>query len=910
MDPDIEEDKRKQAGSEDLILAQLQKKLADQTLSLEIQTSYNTMVSKLLEAVLTQKIQLEKQLHLAQHELRRYEEKLQNLTNGVPLADADSPQIARQTQKESPFKMSIEEGVPSLVLCARGSDCQNPQAYLPSSVRILPQPQKDTATVWYRQLGIECEEEPKMLFKVAQSPSILPCGHRYCFGCLKFNETGTQCHCGVCQEAFHSGSIITESAISHLCEWYQVRYTDGDQPRSDTRDLDSEMSSAEYGTHSESDQSPGPRFRKQIITSNSSDSETEKLRNMLSPVAQSPRLISSPTEISPKTGDGTPRKRLAFSQTKKSLHQSSEVNEENALGTTWESVLPFTECIADDELKLCSLGAKCGKSDYWKAFFSQTDNEHAMLRSLRKENKYTCPFKWGSHTFNLSILDISGDQIESMTWADGYILMYSISDRSSFDALKKIYETLQASRLSRVPTIVVGLQGEKSGERVVSVSEGQIFSKLCSCDYYEVSSSALEGIRSSMMAILQEIRLAKAQKTRDAILPALTGLGFYFQDPSWNNLSNFPTPPKSDPNIIIPDQLQNNDLLPSATPNWRTETPTHQRAPKVPTILHAEKQTLYYCCYFYGKAHHNYLDGTTDFPIVVSIETFDKEAKKILKNSKYTQLRNFPRGILRTKQFDMLFRIHPTTTSDQILAALTLLFPRVSHASFHKAKISSSSSTSTPMGIPQQLLQFETKQLRSTLKVGLLYIKEGQTQETEYLQNNESSPQLENFLSFLGDHVTLADWKGFMGGLHPQRDGKESICAQWNEFTIMFHVSTMLTHNQDDPQQLAKKRHIGNDSVVIVFTENSQQPFSPANFRSKVTQNYIVVQPLSESESGKDRYKIACAAKEGVPLYPPFLPFPTVFKHGDKFRDFLFTKLVNAERSCQYLPEFEQIITK
>jgi hypothetical protein len=81
----------------------------------------------------------------------------------------------------------------------------------------------------------------------------------------------------------------------------------------------------------------------------------------------------------------------------------------------------------------------------------------------------------------------------------------------------------------------------------------------------------------------------------------------------------------------------------------------------------------------------------------------------------------------------------------------------------------------------------------------------------------------------------------------------------------MFHVSTYLRKG-DDAQQQLKKRHIGNDCVVIVFKEDDQ-PFSPTLFKSQVTRmwtfnlfdrldNFIVVQKLSEPDlDGKPQYK-------------------------------------------------------
>lgn len=59
--------------------------------------------------------------------------------------------------------------------------------------------------------------------------------------------------------------------------------------------------------------------------------------------------------------------------------------------------------------------------------------------------------------------------------------------------------------------------------------------------------------------------------------------------------------------------------------------------------------------------------------------------------------------------------------------------------------------------------------------------------------------------------------KTFSGGLDVDKnfDGTHSIFSKYKNYEIMFHVSTLLTHEPDDPQQLAKKKHIGNGTFFI-----------------------------------------------------------------------------------------------
>ena len=63
----------------------------------------------------------------------------------------------------------------------------------------------------------------------------------------------------------------------------------------------------------------------------------------------------------------------------------------------------------------------------------------------------------------------------------------------------------------------------------------------------------------------------------------------------------------------------------------------------------------------------------------------------------------------------------------------------------------------------------------------------------------------------------------------------------------MFHVSTMLPFSALDLQQLERKRHLGNDVVVIIYKEGDQL-FDPSCLHSEFNHIFIVVQKAEEEE--------------------------------------------------------------
>lgn len=131
--------------------------------------------------------------------------------------------------------------------------------------------------------------------------------------------------------------------------------------------------------------------------------------------------------------------------------------------------------------------------------------------------------------------------------------------------------------------------------------------------------------------------------------------------------------------------------------------------------------------------------------------------------------------------------------------------------------------------IPDELAKLDQVFVKSELKVGVIYVKEGQTTEEAILGNKNESPAFREFLDILGDRVRLKGFDKYKGGLDTVHDltGTESIYTNWKNIELMFHVSTMLPHEENDPQKLQKKRHIGNDIVCVAFVEADETPFCP-----------------------------------------------------------------------------------
>jgi len=96
------------------------------------------------------------------------------------------------------------------------------------------------------------------------------------------------------------------------------------------------------------------------------------------------------------------------------------------------------------------------------------------------------------------------------------------------------------------------------------------------------------------------------------------------------------------------------------------------------------------------------------------------------------------------------------------------------------------------------------------------------------------------------------------------KTGETSVFTEFDGYDIMFHVSTMLPFNDKDPQQLERKRHIGNDICTIVFIDTPDHAkykpmFSPDMISSHFLHVFIVVRP-GISDQGKQVFTYALNA--------------------------------------------------
>uniref|UniRef100_A0A3Q3RDV5 Rap-GAP domain-containing protein n=2 Tax=Monopterus albus TaxID=43700 RepID=A0A3Q3RDV5_MONAL len=208
---------------------------------------------------------------------------------------------------------------------------------------------------------------------------------------------------------------------------------------------------------------------------------------------------------------------------------------------------------------------------------------------------------------------------------------------------------------------------------------------------------------------------------------------------------------------------------------------------------------------------------------------------------------------------------------------------------------------------PDLITAFDEHRVSPNFKFGVLYQKDGQFTEEDILSNNDENEEFKEFLSILGETIQLQGFTGFRGGLdvcHGQT-GSEAVFTSFRGREIMFHVATKLPFTECDPQQLQRKRHIGNDIVALVYQEG-QTPFLSDVIKSHFLHCFLVIRRI-QKETGEAAYQVSVTAREDVPPFGPVLPDPPIFKDHSLLREFLLTKLINAEISCYKAEQFSRL---
>ncbi|XP_031592263.1 signal-induced proliferation-associated 1-like protein 2 isoform X4 [Oreochromis aureus] len=306
-------------------------------------------------------------------------------------------------------------------------------------------------------------------------------------------------------------------------------------------------------------------------------------------------------------------------------------------------------------------------------------------------------------------------------------------------------------------------------------------------------------------------------------------------------------------------------------------------------IEHIDLGARYYLKYFYNQDHQNYFGIDENFgPVSLSLRR-----EKLEERNDETQY-NY-RMILRTGQLSTLrgsiteesipsSSKHGTSRRLPLRDVLEFVVPQLS---IHSLRLAADSPR-----VPELLLQLDQQELRFQRKVGVLFCRAGQSTEED--NSDSGSPALDQFLDLLGHRGPLKDTSD-------DSTGRQSVFTTFREFKLMFHVSTA-----SSPQQLLHKSLTGNDFVTVIFQEPNSPPFTPQNICSHSQHVFIIVRvhrPCSQHTC----YSVAVSRHRDIPFFGPLIPPGWMFSASPEFRNFLLTKIINAENAAHRSETFVTI---
>ncbi|ORY50481.1 hypothetical protein BCR33DRAFT_713272 [Rhizoclosmatium globosum] len=128
----------------------------------------------------------------------------------------------------------------------------------------------------------------------------------------------------------------------------------------------------------------------------------------------------------------------------------------------------------------------------------------------------------------LEILDTAGQEEYAamgdqwLRMGDGFLLVYSITSRQSFNRVKRFHEhMIRVRQTDATPMVLVGNKCDMPGERQVSTQEGLELSKILKCAFIETSAKSKYNVENAFhlsVRVLRNHRSHKKQKGGCAIM--------------------------------------------------------------------------------------------------------------------------------------------------------------------------------------------------------------------------------------------------------------------------------------------------------------------------------------------------------------------------------------------------------
>jgi len=134
-------------------------------------------------------------------------------------------------------------------------------------------------------------------------------------------------------------------------------------------------------------------------------------------------------------------------------------------------------------------------------------------------DNYSKLIEMDGQKYQLEIMDTAGqEEILKTTHTklgEGYLMVYSIIERTTFDASIRFHEhVLTAAGKDEYPTVLVGSKYDLAEQRVVSEEEGRQLARKWNCPFMEVSSKTKVNVEESFFELIRVVNKYKSDNPK------------------------------------------------------------------------------------------------------------------------------------------------------------------------------------------------------------------------------------------------------------------------------------------------------------------------------------------------------------------------------------------------------------
>ncbi|KAK7047531.1 hypothetical protein VNI00_006297 [Paramarasmius palmivorus] len=160
---------------------------------------------------------------------------------------------------------------------------------------------------------------------------------------------------------------------------------------------------------------------------------------------------------------------------------------------------------------LCGLGTICRNLETYDPTIEDSYRKQTVL-----DRRMCC----------IEVIDTAGQAEEFSTlrdlWirqAQGFILVYSVASRDSFDRIDGFRRSLYSDTNKRPVFSLAGNQADKVGEREVSRADGEDLARSYGCKYVETSAKTGKNVEGVFFDLARRLRLLKELEERSTSEP-------------------------------------------------------------------------------------------------------------------------------------------------------------------------------------------------------------------------------------------------------------------------------------------------------------------------------------------------------------------------------------------------------